>query len=130
MKTRYLLALALTASGSAIVAETRAFAPAVALGEHSRVAPGIEIEPLAVIEDSRCPITVDCITAGRLVLAANVHHGTKVTAVRLTLGSPHPIAGGELVLSGVSPAKPEALIPPQNYRFSFDFKPAGDNPTP
>lgn len=121
MNARYLIALALLASAPALAAPTHTTGSPIALGERTELAPGIEVVPLAVIEDSRCPVTVDCMWAGRLVLAAQVHDGPNVIPVRLTLGSPYPIADGQLILTAATPEKRETAIAPQDYRFSFVF---------
>ena len=62
----------------------------------------LTIKPLEVIEDSRCPVDVDCVWSGRLVMRAEVS-GVSGLA---TISSLEPFAlpgGGTLVLASVWP---------------------------
>ena len=81
---------------------------------------GLTVRPLAVIEDSRCPLLVRCVWAGRLRISAAVSgEGTR----ELTLGEPVAAGGGTLTLIDVRPSKrtPEA-IPPREYQFTFTYQ--------
>lgn len=62
----------------------------------------LSVKPLEVIEDSRCPVDVDCVWSGRLVMRAEVS-GVSGPA---TISSLEPFAlpgGGTLVLASVWP---------------------------
>jgi hypothetical protein len=81
---------------------------------------GLTVRPLAVIEDSRCPASVQCVWAGRVRISAEVSGaGTR----ELTLGEGLTVSGGTLTLVDVRPSKraPEA-IPPREYQFTFTFQ--------
>ena len=79
---------------------------------------GLVIRPLAVTEDSRCPVDVVCVWAGRVVLRVRVSG----LAGDQTISSIEPLAlpgGGTLDLASVWPQRFQAedvLIP---YRFGF-----------
>lgn len=62
----------------------------------------LTVKPLDVIEDSRCPVDVDCVWSGRLVMRAEVSGVGGPT----TISSLEPFAlpgGGTLVLASVWP---------------------------
>jgi hypothetical protein len=87
------------------------------LGGTATIGP-VQVMPLAVLEDSRCPQAVRCVWAGRVRIAARVNG----TDTELTLGQPVPVAGGALLLAEVRPPRqPEAQIAPAAYRFRFSF---------
>ena len=84
---------------------------------------GPRVRPDRVIEDSRCPIDVVCVWAGRVVLRATVFGGNWSKEVDLTLGTPAPIADGTLTLVTVEPARRSSdLADPQQLRFTFAFE--------
>ena len=116
---RFLILALLALASCASVPPLYANGPTAALGELA-VLDGIAVKPLAVIEDSRCPILVRCIWAGRVRISAEVSGtGTR----ELTLGEPAAVNGGTLTLVDVRPSKrtPEA-IPQREYQFTFRFE--------
>jgi hypothetical protein len=81
---------------------------------------GLAVRPLAVIEDSRCPASVQCVWAGRVRISADIGGvGTR----ELTLGEPVAVSGGTLTLVDVRPGKrtPDPIAPRQ-YQFIFRFQ--------
>ena len=126
MKPPPILAIALAAAlfalgGCATTAATRPDRPAAALGQAARVGP-LTIEPLVLIEDSRCPVEVKCIWAGRLVIRAAVTIAGRRDTRDLTLGTPQPVGQGQLVLAAATPVKrATAVLRPRNYRFIFAY---------
>jgi hypothetical protein len=87
------------------------------LGQTVRIG-GERVTPLRVIEDSRCPVGVACIRAGRVRIAARVGRATR----ELTLGQPTQVAGGALQLVQVRPPRRRDMaIPARAYRFGFRF---------
>ena len=81
----------------------------------------LAVEPLRIIEDSRCPINARCIWAGRLVIEANIAGYSWGEIVRLTLGEPHTTHGVTLALtSGSPPPETGGTIAPEDYRFTFE----------
>lgn len=93
------------------------------LGQRVTVAPGVSVEPLRVVEDSRCPADVSCVAAGRLVLAARVRDHGRSQTVQLTLGMPYVIGRGRLTLDQATPRKWAKPINPRNYRFGISYFP-------
>ena len=93
--------------------------PTAALGQVA-VVDGLRIRPLKVIEDSRCPINVVCVWAGRLTVRTEIDGGAGAEIPDLTLGVPLDL--GELSVTLVS-AEPAAIagepIKPAAYRFTY-----------
>lgn len=108
---------------SAAVSAPAPAAPPVRIGQAVQLG-GMQITPLAVVEDSRCPATVSCVWAGRVVLRVGiVAHGTKAVHV-LALGKPLRIDRHLVTLETVTPAKTIAGVAPNAYRFTFSVRPA------
>src|SRR5687768_3465473 len=75
----------------------------VALGKHARFF-GLDVVPLRIEEDSRCPSGVQCIQAGTVRLLVRVEDRGGTSEPILTLGQPLPLAGsGWLALAAVCP---------------------------
>lgn len=83
---------------------------------------GPHVEPVSLIEDSRCPIDAQCVWEGRLRITARVITGPDKQVVELTLGEPVQIADGALELVEATPL-PEtgSDISEKDYRFKFRF---------
>lgn len=77
-----------------------------------------------IIEDSRCPVDVQCISKGRLIVQVTVLGGGWSQQFNMTLGMPVHVADGILTLVAATPAR--RLVPPNNkpapYRFTFQFQ--------
>jgi hypothetical protein len=118
IRTAPVLALLALAS-CATVPPDYANGPTAALGELA-VLDSIGVKPLAVLEDSRCPASVQCVWAGRVRIRAEVS-GEGIRD--LTLGEPVAVSGGSLTLVDVRPGKraPEAIAP-RAYQFTFRFQ--------
>ena len=119
MKRTLTLALFALASCETVPQRDYANGPTAPLNEVATL-DGLTVKPLAVLEDSRCPILVRCIWAGRVRISAEVSgSGTR----ELTLGEPAAVNGGTLTLVDVRPSKrtPEA-IPSREYQFTFTFQ--------
>lgn len=95
----------------------------VRLGQTAFVS-GPKVRADRIIEDSRCPGNVQCVWAGRLVLAATVFGGGWSKQVELTLGVPVDVADGKLTLVGAVPAPRTGKQQgkPAAYRFTFNFQ--------
>lgn len=91
------------------------------LGQQVRVAEGVYVMPLAVLEDSRCPAHVQCIWGGRLMLSVRVTAGGKDTAAVLTLGAAQPVDRGYVTLESALPEPRGGMISPQDYSFMFSY---------
>lgn len=115
------LALAATLAALPVAASAHVIETNARLGQVVQVGPGISVQPLRVIEDSRCPQDVTCVWAGRLVLAARVRDHGRVQTVRLTLGQPTILARGRLTLDRVMPERSAKRFNTRNYRFGISY---------
>src|SRR3989337_1495520 len=93
-RTAALLALLALASCATVPNRDYANGPTAPLNEVATL-DGLTGRPLAVLEDSRCPLLVRCVWAGRVRISAEVRGaGTR----ELTLGEPAAVSGGTLTL--------------------------------
>lgn len=91
------------------------------LGQATHVGPLI-VRPDQVDEDSRCAQGTQCVWAGMLKIEVSMWSGGKASAAPITLGKPHPLAGGTLLLDEVQPAKrTDKRIRPEQYVFHFKW---------
>ena len=98
--------------------------PTAGLGQVANIG-GLRIRPLQMVEDSRCPVDVQCIWAGRVRVQAliELRGGSEELNMTMTLGEPLRVADGALTLTAVAPSKKAgAEIDPRAYRFTFDFR--------
>lgn len=93
--------------------------PTAGLGQVAAIE-GIRIRPVAVIEDSRCPALVRCVSAGRLVVRARMN-GQGWTQIRdFELGAPQAVDRYRVALIAAEPQKAApGEIDPRAYRFTF-----------
>jgi hypothetical protein len=94
-----------------------------ALGQTVAVG-GPKVTPLALVEDSRCPMNARCVWAGRVRVQVRIDLGRGSERRELTQGTPIPVADGTLELVEVQPDKPDAsqeAIAPAAYRFGLRF---------
>ncbi len=83
---------------------------------------GPRVTPLAVLEDSRCPMEARCIWAGRVRLSVRVTTGAGSTVRELASDKPLQVAGGQLILQGVMPPRStQRTIAPSDYRFTLHY---------
>lgn len=84
---------------------------------------GPKVTPLAVREDSRCPMNARCVWAGQVRLAIRVELGSGRSEHEIVTGKPVPIADGTLELVEVQPDRVAGEKPFDNraYRFGFTF---------
>lgn len=118
----FMLALVLSACAATSAKTPLRDGSNVALGERAYV-DGPVVEPVAVLEDSRCPANVECIWAGRVRLKMLWHRPTGETRpFEVTLGEATPLADGAIRLESVRPEKrTDRAIRPEDYRFSLRF---------
>lgn len=87
---------------------------------------GVYITPLEVVSDSRCPIDVQCISAGDLKLKAKVFMNSisqDEKEVIFTLGIPFDIQDATITLIDVYPStRTNKTISPEEYTFTFQVK--------
>ena len=94
----------------------------VALGQRAYV-DGPLVQPVAVLEDSRCPMNARCVWAGRVrVQMLWIRGNGEKQPFEATLGEPVQLADGQFTLESVRPEKrTDMTIKPSDYRFSFRF---------
>jgi len=93
----------------------------VALGQEA-VVDGPVVKPIAVLEDSRCPMNARCVWAGRVRVKMLWLRPQGDQEFELTLGEPRPLADGSITLTSVRPDKrTDVVLKPADYRFSFSF---------
>ncbi|MBK6413176.1 MAG: hypothetical protein IPF76_08980 [Sphingopyxis sp.] len=94
----------------------------VALGQNA-YSDGPIIQPVEVLEDSRCPMNARCVWAGRVRLKMLWIRGNGETQpFEVILGEPAPLADGSITLESVRPDKiTNIVLKPEDYRFSFRF---------
>ena len=92
-------------------------------GQTANVGP-LLVQPIALVEDSRCPINARCIWAGRLVITARVtfHGGSEQMLTNMTLGTPLTLGAEQVTLVAGEPGRLAGAQgnPPAN-RFTFEF---------
>lgn len=119
MKATALLAAALSGCAAALPVHS---GPTAGLGGAVYVN-GLKLRPTEIVEDSRCPVDVVCVWAGRVVVRTEVSGGAWHRTVDLELGKPQQVADGTLTLVAVHPPKHAgAETDPRAYRFTFDFQ--------
>ncbi len=113
--------VALALSGCVTTAQDARDGTNVALSQTAYV-DGPRIKPVAILEDSRCPINARCMWKGRVRLKAYWIRATGNQEIELILDEAKPLADGTITLVSVSPKKlPTKQIKPQDYRLSFTF---------
>ena len=83
---------------------------------------GPRVTPLAVLEDSRCPMEARCVWVGRVRLSVRVTTGNGSAVREIASDKPLQVADGRLELSNVMPPRStQRAVRPTDYRFSFRF---------
>lgn len=99
--------------------------PTAGVGQVARLE-GVQVHPLRLIEDSRCPVRVRCVWAGRLRIEAVIQYkgGSEELRREVTLGEAIALPEGNLTLTEASPA-PKKGQPKSSkaYRFRFMLEP-------
>ena len=92
------------------------------LGERIYV-DGPHVTPLAVLEDSRCPMNARCVWAGRTRLSVKVDLGSRSETREIATDQPIQVADGTLSLVEVRPDRMagSGQDSPAPYRFGFTF---------
>lgn len=104
----------------------------LALGQSSVVG-GATLKPISIVEDSRCPVGVQCIQAGTVRVSMTVTANGGSTTQTFGLGKPLIARGERITLTSVTPAKSTTAAASADYRFTFSVAPAATTspvPTP
>lgn len=96
-------------------------AAGVALGQQTTIG-GVLITPLELVEDSRCPVDVQCIQAGTVRVRVAINALSR--DFTFTLGEPQTVGDATITLSAVSPTEKYSTITvlPDEYLFVFTVK--------
>jgi hypothetical protein len=81
---------------------------------------GPYVTPLQIVEDSRCPAGVQCVSAGRTRVAVRIDLGSRSEIAVLCSDRPLQVADGQLSLVEVAPGA-AAGTKPGAYRFGMRF---------
>lgn len=118
---KYLASLVLLLTACATTSIPRSDGNDVALGQEA-IVDGPIVKPIAVLEDSRCPMNARCVWAGRVRLKMLWIHPRGNREFELSTDQPAPIADGSITLTSVHPDKrTDVVLKPNDYRFSFAF---------
>jgi len=84
---------------------------------------GPHVTPLAVLEDSRCPMNARCVWAGRVRLSVRIDLGSRSETREIATDAPIQVADGQLALVEVQPDLMAGQQPSEDkpYRFGFTF---------
>ena len=83
---------------------------------------GPKVTPLAVLEDSRCPMEARCIWAGRVRLSVRMTTSAGSAVRELASDKPLQVADGQLILqSTMPPRSTQHTLVPSDYRFTLKF---------
>lgn len=96
----------------------------VALGQAVEVG-SVAVTPMAVVEDSRCPINARCVWAGRLVVTTRIDGAGWRDTADLTLGEPWSTHGIVLALTSGEPGREAGEgkeTPASAYRFTYEAR--------
>lgn len=78
------------------------------------------VTPRRVIEDSRCPQGVQCVTAGRVVVETRIDGSGWRQTQPLVLDEPHTVRGATVTLTEVTPDHTiDKRVTSAQYRFRF-----------
>lgn len=104
----------------------------VHIAEAQQVWEGFSVTPMAVLEDSRCPIEAECFWAGRLRVKVQLEIGHERINAEIASDDPMPIHGGVLTLAEIAPDPSTQWSPlkPEDYSFGFRFSPDAIQPSP
>lgn len=125
IKTLFPLALAAIAlTGCATIQPGSDGITRVRIGETAYVG-GPKVTPLAVLEDSRCPMNARCVWAGQVRLTVRIDTGAGYVTREITSNQPIAVADGALELVEVTPDRfaggESEPIRRTDYRFGFKF---------
>ncbi len=114
--------LSIILTGCATVQPDRDGIARVGIGQTAYVG-GPRVTPLALMEDSRCPMNARCVWAGQVRLTVRIDTGSGYQTREITSNKPVPVADGSLELVEVTPNRVagEEPIKKIDYRFGFKF---------
>jgi hypothetical protein len=123
MKISYFLLVPFALSACATMPPPTSTDGIARAGLHQRVyVDGPYVTPLAVLEDSRCPMNARCVWAGRTRLTVKIDLGSRSETREISSDKPIQVADGTLSLVEVQPDKMAGEeTKPKAFRFGFTF---------
>jgi hypothetical protein len=95
---------------------------AVPLGQPVQLG-DLAVTPEKVIEDSRCPDSVRCVWAGRLIVRTRIDGAGWRDTANITLGETYGTHGYVVALVSAAPGKQaEREIAAREYRFTYEAR--------
>lgn len=89
------------------------------IGE-SKTFDGVEVTPIALIEDSRCALGVECVWAGTVRVNVEIKSGLGTANQTMELNKPITTEAEEVTLVSVTPEpKHGESLDPEDYYFNF-----------
>lgn len=83
----------------------------------------VDILPLEVTQDSRCPVDVECIWAGTVEVKGTIHSALGTSNVVFKLGTAITTEAESITLLSVQPVPHQGItIAPAEYKFIFEVK--------
>lgn len=96
----------------------------VSFNQRVELIDGVAITPFKIVEDSRCPIDVQCIQAGTVKISVRLEEGKKEVSSLMELAKPIQFANKQLELVIVRPIKKaKESIKDSDYVFDFLISP-------
>ena len=125
MRNKPLTILTLSAAFALSACATTAGAPLpggsdVALGQKAYV-DGPLVQPVEVVEDSRCPMNARCVWAGRLIVQTRIDGAGWRDTANITLGETYGTHDRVIALvSGLPEKTADRETQPAEYRFVYE----------
>ncbi|CAN5707838.1 hypothetical protein BH11PAT2_BH11PAT2_06310 [soil metagenome] len=95
----------------------------LALNQVAGFKDGFSIRPTAVLEDSRCPVGVQCIQAGTVRITLKTNTGTGSVSHDFALGKMITVGSDDITFVSVSPPHAKDGAPSDSsYRFTFSVQ--------
>ena len=92
--------------------------PPVSLGEKAVLTDEIAVTPIEIVEDSRCPVEVQCIQAGSLIVRVKIDRNGEISERTMEFGSVVLVPGG-VVRFYQAPAP--SVEPIEAYLLGFSY---------
>ncbi|MFZ2523186.1 MAG: hypothetical protein WAW92_02255 [Minisyncoccia bacterium] len=80
---------------------------------------GVLITPIELVSDSRCPVDVQCIWAGTVVIKTKIERNGKIQELDLELGNSVTVLGVNITLNDVFPEKGKKVVSKSEYRLFY-----------
>ncbi len=97
----------------------------LSFGQAAGFKDGLSIRPLTLMQDSRCPIDVQCIQAGTVRISLKTNTGETTDIRTISLNDRITVGGDTIIFASVEPARMRDNAPAESaYRLAFVVEPA------